>query len=139
VLHRIVKIGKPGHVTDNEWTGSSTVGLNQDGSYRSYCTDKAGNKCDEVNGIKISELSPNPYVRNVDAAAIEIASKMFYSRVLGMDFAIDSDGNVIFLELNHSYNGIRFYQHNNGPLFGEFTNEVLQYCREAEGDRPILY
>jgi hypothetical protein len=139
ILHRIMKVGQRDYFTDNEWTGSNTIGVNSEGDLNSFAVNKYGVKTEIVNGIRLTGLSPNPFVKKVDRAAIEIASNIFYSRLLGIDFAINEEGEVVFIEVNHGYNGINFFQYNNGPLFGDFTDEVIEFCLKTKKEHFVLY
>lgn len=139
VLQRIMKVGQRDYLTDNEWTGSNTIGVNAEGKLNTFAVNKFGVKTEVVNGIRLAELPPNLFVIKVDKAAVEIASNIYYSRLLGIDFAINKDGEVVFIEVNHSYNGINFFQYNNGPLFGDFTDEIIEYCLKTKKEHFVLY
>ena len=58
--------------------------------------------------------------------AIYYAKKNFYSRLMGLDFCVDINNKVILIEINNQFGAISF-QMNAGPLFGEYTDEVIQY------------
>lgn len=139
VIQRIMKVGKKNSITDNEWTGSITIGMNANGNLNSFGVNKYGVKTTTVNDIVISEIEKNPFIIKVDQAAKEIANEFHYSRVLGMDFAVDESGTIIFIEANHAFNGINFFQFNNGPLFGKFTDEVISYCLNKNREHFVLY
>lgn len=139
VLQRIMKVGQKNYLTDNEWTGSNTIGVNAEGELNTFAVNKFGVKTEVVNGIKLADLPHNPFVKKVDKAAIEIASNFFYSRLLGIDFAISKNGEVIFVEVNHAYNGINYFQYNNGPLFNDFTDEIIEYCLKTKREHFVLY
>ena len=47
-------------------------------------------------------------------------------RIISWDFAVDENNDIQLIEFNFSPQGIRIHQINNGPLFGEFTVEVLE-------------
>jgi hypothetical protein len=138
VIQRIMKIGRKGRVTDNEWTGSVTVGVSAAGKLNGYAVDKFGVRFTAFNDVDVSHLADNPFVPMVDRAAISLAGMVHYSRLLGMDFAVDETGDVIFIEMNHSYNGINYFQYNNGPLFHEYTDEILDHCL-GQGRKHYVY
>lgn len=139
IIQRIMKIGEKNCITDNEWTGSHTIGVNEDGYLNSFAVNKFGVKTTSINGIQIGEISKNNFVSKIDIAAKEIASHFFYSRLLGIDLAIAKDGGIVFVEANHAYNGINYFQYNNGPLFGDFYDEIIDYCRRIERETVIMY
>ena len=59
---------------------------------------------------------------------LEIAKKFHYHRLLGFDFCVDEMGEVKLIEINNRNNEINFFQMNNGPLFREYTNEIIEFC-----------
>ena len=44
------------------------------------------------------------------------------------DLAIDKNGEPVLIEVNLMYQGIGFLQINNGPLFGDYTEDILDRC-----------
>lgn len=53
-------------------------------------------------------------------------------RLVSWDIAIDKKGNAVLIEANMRKGSINFHQFNNGPLFGELTDKVLE---EVFGER----
>ena len=49
------------------------------------------------------------------------------SRLISWDIAISEDSHPILIEANLSFGEIDFHQMNNGPIFGEMTDEILDY------------
>lgn len=47
-------------------------------------------------------------------------------RLVSWDIAIDKNGNAVLIEANMRKGGINFHQFNNGPLFGNLTERVLE-------------
>ena len=47
------------------------------------------------------------------------------SQLCSWDIAIGQDGHPILIETNMSYGQVDFHQLCNGPIFGEFTLEIL--------------
>ena len=58
-----------------------------------------------------------------------------FTRLISWDFAIDADGDPILIEMNATHGGISFHQMCNGPLFGDLTDEVLEYVRTHKRKR----
>jgi len=59
--------------------------------------------------------------------AREITPFFNYHRLLGFDFSVDDNNNIKLMEVNNLYVGIINQQMNTGPLFGEYTEEVIEY------------
>ena len=51
--------------------------------------------------------------------------RIAHFRLVSWDIAIDEDGEAVLVEANMRKGGINFHQFNNGPLFGELTEKVL--------------
>ena len=56
-----------------------------------------------------------------------IASSFLYHRLIGFDFCVDEDSKVILIEANLYDIGIS-HQMLSGPLFREYTDEIIEYC-----------
>ena len=52
--------------------------------------------------------------------------KLGHFRLVSWDVAIDKDGEPILIEANMRNGECDFHQFNNGPLFGELTDQVLR-------------
>lgn len=50
--------------------------------------------------------------------------------IISWDFAVDENGEPILIEYNLNYPDVMIYQMNNGPLFGDLTQTVLEDVRE---------
>ncbi len=61
--------------------------------------------------------------------AKNIAHKIFYARLLSLDLCKDAEGNWRAIETNLFGQTIRFAQYAGQPFFGEFTDEVVEYCK----------
>jgi hypothetical protein len=123
-LHFLQKVGSPGCITDLNYR----VGMQADGTYNGFCIGPGGRRYTEVNGIGLSSLEPFPFMKALSECAVKVAKRCIHSRVLGLDMAADKAGRIHFIEVNNSGIGIEKIQLNNGPLFGEYTQEVLDYC-----------
>lgn len=128
ILHRILRMGTKGSIVDNQASGGIACGIKPTGVLSDYGVDKYGNKHFESNGVKFSSVGEIPFLDKINEIAIHIAPKFIYSRLLGMDFGIDKNGKVFLIEVNDSNNEINFYQMNNGPLFGDYTDEISRLC-----------
>ena len=132
VLHTILRVGTPGSVTDNQATGGVSVSINQAGRLNQYAVNKMGQKFESINGILLSKAPPVPDIERFHTTVCSLASRIKYSRVLGHDVTMDTNGNIIIIEVNNKSNEINFFQMNNGPLFGVFTQEVIDACSKAQ-------
>lgn len=131
VLHRLLRIGKTGMIVDNQASGGVACGLSEKGEISGFAVNKYGEKFKSVNGRKLPEGELVPEFNNFLAAADNIARRFHYSRLLGIDLCMDRNGSIQMIEVNDSNNEINFYQMTGGSLFGQYTDEIVQYCRSA--------
>lgn len=128
VLHRIMRIGQPGSIVDNQAAGGLACGIRSDGRLADFAVDKKGNKYFSHNGHSFASAGVIPFLDLVCGQAVRVAEYFPYARLLGTDFTINKSGLPVLLEVNNMNNEINFYQMTGGPLFGEFTGEILEFC-----------
>lgn len=135
LLHYIQKVGKAGRVIDD----SFRIGFNSAGKYNNFCTNHENTKFFEVNGLSLEGIPDFPFMEALKDCAIKVARKHIHSRVLGLDLAVDANGEIILVEVNNISIGIDMPQSCHGPLFGEFTDEVIQYCSKRMNSYSFYY
>jgi hypothetical protein len=128
VLHILLRIGQPGAPTDHDNMGGIVVGINFRGKLNDFGCNYYGIKYKTFNGINFQKTDEVPYIDEIKSIALQIAKRVYYGRLLAMDFTVDTNGNPLLLEINCHGNGICQYQMNNSSLLKEFTSEVLEYC-----------
>lgn len=129
ILHSILRVGAKGERVDNFRAGGYSIGIDTSGKLNNYACTKDGKKIKKVNQINLeSNQFIIPFFENIKQTAVAIASKNIYHRLLGLDMTIDYENNICCLEVNNDFNEINFFQFNNGSLFGEFTEEIIEYC-----------
>lgn len=128
-LHSVLRIGKKGEVVDNQASGGISRGIDESGKLNDYAVDKYGNIHKEYNSVVFREADLIPEFDRIIEYAVEVAQKNHYSRVLALDFCVDKDGSVKLLEINTANNEINFHQMNSGPIFGDYTEEIIDFCR----------
>lgn len=130
ILQCIFRVGAQGQYVDNSRSGGFAIGVQPDGLLNQFATNKHGKHFTEVNGISLLQQHKIPCFEEIKNKAKEISSKYFHFRLLGLDMSVDDSQTIRCIEINNSGNEINFFQLNNGPLFGEFTNEVINYCMD---------
>jgi hypothetical protein len=139
VLHRLLRVGRPGSVVDNQSSGGMACAIDAGGRLMSFGIDKSGNRHKGTSTVDFGDAAPVPYIGEISAAAVRVASAYRYSRLLGLDFAVSDSGEVILIEVNDSNNEINFFQMSSGPLFGSFTEEVVAACNRLRRSFIIDY
>lgn len=131
ILHSIIRVGKPGQEVDNQASGGYSIGVDNKGYLNSFAVNKYGNKTSLINNLDLKTIKKAPGIENMHQVAKKIAPAFFYNRLLAFDFCLDEQGNVKLLEVNLKNIEINFLQMNNGPLFGNKTAEIIDYCKTA--------
>jgi len=134
-LHAYIRFGNKGSITDNSSQGGLTCGINKNGILNNFAITKYGEKLYNNEGVKQYKGTEVPYFFDMVNLAQSIAPLFLHHRLLGFDFSVDINGNIVLLEINNLYIGIINQQMNNGPLYGDFTEEIINYCK----DKPISY
>lgn len=131
ILHSVLRVGKKGQEVDNQASGGYSIGINSDGKLNSFAINKLGEKFTEVNGNTLMDGILIPNYTEMKKIAKEIAPNFFYNRLIAFDFCLNNQNQIKVLEVNLQNIEINFLQMNNGPLFGNFTKEIIDYCKTA--------
>lgn len=129
VLSSVIRFGKPGSIVDNQAAGGLTCGVSNDGKANDFTCTKTGRTNDVPKEILVKGGQNVPEYNKLIELAKKIAPAYGYHRLLGFDFCVTSNNEVKLLEINCKNIEINFLQMNNGPLFGEFTSEIVEYCK----------
>jgi glutathione synthase/RimK-type ligase-like ATP-grasp enzyme len=134
ILNAYLRIGKKGNSVDNQSAGGVVCNIKLNNQLDEFALDKKAKiKIFESNGIKFSEVGRLPEFDLMKEIAIKIAKKNYYSRIIGFDFCVNKDNKVILIEINNQFAGISL-QMNSGPFFGNYTDEVVEYCKTMKFD-----
>lgn len=126
VYSSIVRMGIKGAIVDNASSGGITCGIGSDGRLKSVAYMGSGKKFDEhpSTGLKFSEVVIPNYSKLIEL--VKERHKSFpHFRLVSWDFAIDKNDEPLIIEVNLCYGGLKIHQLNNGPLFGEDTEKIL--------------
>lgn len=115
---------------DNVASGGLVSLIKKDGCMHGYALDRYGKKYMQHPVTGLSFVGELPEFQKMKKLAVEIASSLFYLRVVGLDLCYDRDGRWRAIEINTKGHSIRFAQYAGQPFFGEFTDEVIEYCKE---------
>jgi len=139
VLHTVFRIGKKGSITDNQASGGIAVGVDPSGRISDFGVDKKGNKYFGYNNIPFSSAGVIPRFNEMKETVQRLSKSILYSRLIGWDICLDQNENIKVIEMNNIHNEINFYQMNSAPLFRQFTDEVIDYCRQNPGTYSINF
>ncbi|MDT0558740.1 sugar-transfer associated ATP-grasp domain-containing protein [Ichthyenterobacterium sp. W332] len=125
VLSTVARIGNPDSVTDNFSAGGIIVGVKSDGKFKEIGYTKYGKVYNQTHtGVVLKGLSIPNYNRVIEMAK-NMHIKVPYFKFISWDIGLDKSNEPIFIEYNTYNQSSIIHQITNGPLFGEFTNEIL--------------
>lgn len=127
-LSAVVRFGQTNSLVDNQAAGGMSCGINRKGILNAHTVDKYGTQRRDWPWLVQKAGTAVPAFQEMCRLAVKIAPSFPYHRLLGFDFCVDMDGQVRLIEINLKNLEINFLQMNNGPLFGEHTTEVVEYC-----------
>lgn len=126
-LHSVLRIGAKGAIVDNQASGGIAVGIDEKGTLSVFGVNKYAQKFNSFNGITFSEIGKMYKFDEMKTMCKHIALAFPYHRLLGFDCCVNEKGEIKLIEVNNKNNEINFYQFNNGPLFREYTEEIIDY------------
>jgi len=123
----VVRIGQAGSFVDNASSGGFTVGVNTDGSLKEVGYDTAGKKyfttTDGKTGLNVFKI---PNYEKLAGYIEKLAWQLPMFRLLSWDIAIDNEEHFVLIEVNMHSGQLDFHQMNNGPVFGDDTESILE-------------
>lgn len=124
ILSAVSRIGNLNSTTDNFSLGGAICGLKKNGDFKEVGYIEGEKTLVSPTGISFNTCSVPNYkaVKNM-VKALHI--KVPYFRLISWDIGIDLNDDPIFIEYNVYNQGFEIHQIANGPMFGEFTDEIL--------------
>lgn len=134
VLSSVLRMGINNSRIDNGASGGIHCGIKDDGCLNNFAFDSNGIKYDRhPQGYKFEGCIIPSYDKIIQIIKRE-HSKLAHLKLISWDFAIDIDGNPVLIEINLRSQSINVYQLNNGPVFGDLTETVLEEVFLKKGD-----
>ncbi|WP_427813653.1 sugar-transfer associated ATP-grasp domain-containing protein [Enterococcus sp. 22-H-5-01] len=125
ILSSSLRFGRKGSRLDNASSGGLHVGIDKEGTTKKIACDVFGKffTSDEVKekfaNIKIPSFKETlKLIKNNHQQFSQM-------RFIAWDIAIDEQNKPILIEVNLGGPGIKLGQIDNGPIFGEYTDEIL--------------
>lgn len=126
ILSSVLRMGvNPTTRVDNQSAGGISCGISQEGRLRKLAFDKYGNPIKKHPQGFVFEKNIVPSYQKLKKIIEREHVKIGHFRLISWDFAIDKFGEPILIEYNLRFQGVNSHQLNNGPLFGNLTNEML--------------
>ena len=113
-------------VVDNASSGGITCGIEPDGRLKPVAYAANGTRYDRhpTTGIEFDTVTVPNYGK-IFPIAEKLHRDFPHFRLLSWDFAIDKNDQPMLVGVNLRYGELDFHQLNNGPLFGDDTEKIL--------------
>ena len=127
ILSSCLRMGTGSSRVDNVTAGGISCGIRDDGSldefsYTYYTGEKLTSHPDS--NIAYSTFTVPSYDKAVELVK-RAHTLIGHFRLVSWDIAIDESGDAMLIEANMRKGGINLHQFDNGPLFGDLTERVL--------------
>lgn len=126
IYSSVLRMGIKGAKVDNASNGGISVGIMDNGQLKSVAYSNTGEKYYEhpSTHVKFGDfIIPN--FKKMKDIVTELQSKQGHFRLIGWDMACDENNEPVLIEANLCDSELDFHQLNNGPVFGEDTEEIL--------------
>ncbi len=106
--------------------GMVIVGVHPDGRLKEKGYYSSGISIDCLkSGVRFKGITV-PSFEKMKQLAVHLSEKLGHFGFVAWDITVDEKGNPIVIEYNIKGPGIIYYQYANGPLFQEYTNDVIE-------------
>lgn len=141
ICSSVLRFGNFGSVTDNLGAGGKMIGVCEDGKLREFAVNLKAERFYEVNGTKFTEMCL-PFMPELHELILRAHVKDFsLCKLIGWDVCVEKDGKPVIIEVNSSQPGIFAEQICCGPIFGDRTEEVIEYVnsKEFKYNKGLIY
>lgn len=123
----ILRMGIKGAKVDNASSGGISTGIQEDGRLKSIAYSNTGDKYEvhPSSGVKFSEVVI-PNYNKMKEMVIMLQKRFPHFRLISWDLAAGENDEPILIEANLCDGELDFHQLNNGPIFGDETEEILK-------------
>ncbi len=134
VLKVVFRNGRGTSVVDNQVAGGVSCVVNAQGELGRYAVSKEGCVFESHpdSGVVFAGQRV-PFFDQIKHLPCEVAARIPSHRVLGFDIALTADNKPLIVEINPMGISLNLMQVDGGPLFGDFTDEVIDYCLRNPG------
>lgn len=134
VTASVIRIGKGGACVDNACSSGMFIGVDvTTGEMGEYVVDQYGNKKNVWNNIDFSQNSFTvPHWKEVIAFAKYVCSRIHHHRLIVLDVSLNKEGKPFLMEHYLDWFGYWLYEYTNQEVFGEYTDEIIEYCKKMK-------
>ncbi|WP_271397014.1 sugar-transfer associated ATP-grasp domain-containing protein [Salinicoccus roseus] len=135
-LLTFARFGANNNVLDNTSHGGVSIGVKDNGEFMAKALDRRFKVHDThpTTGFPFKDMKPVPNFDKFKQYVIDLHKNILHHDFLSWDIVVGADGLPVFLEANFK-GGTWFYQLlSEKPLFGDLTEEVLEYMYKERND-----
>lgn len=127
IYSSVLRIGRQGKKVDNASSGGITCGITSEGKLKKFAYNQRGDRFEKHpdNDFVFDGAEVPSYEKAVQMVK-RIAPTVPHFRLVSWDIAISDDAEPILIEMNPAYGELDFHQLNNGPIFKEDTEMILE-------------
>lgn len=125
ILSCVLRMGANGGFVDNFCGGGFACGIVEDGRLKKYGFSESAERVTKHPQAGEFTQYTVPSFNKAKELVKREAEKFPYFRLIAWDLAIDREGDPVLIEANFAKGSLTLAQYTNGPLFGEFTDAVL--------------
>ncbi len=127
ILSGTLRVGPKGSFTDNyideNHQGMTVIGVSMSGDLMEKAYFASGERNFQFeNDFKNKRI---PCYKEMCKVVLELHKKLPYFGLVGWDVTVNDEAQIKILEYNINAIGIVYYQYIHGPLFGQYTEAVL--------------
>lgn len=126
LVYAVMRIGKFGSKVDNTSAGGMTCKIDENGKLSKYAiSSKPAGRFEKNEAGLVFENYQVPFFDEVFNQAQIMHFRMPYFIMIGWDFSINENNEVVFIEMNAPFG---LHQPTAGPGFGKYTDEIFNLC-----------
>ena len=126
IVSSVLRMGRDGARVDNACNGGIVCGINDDGTLKERAYNTRGYSWTQhPQGVTFKGYKITGYEKCREMVERLAGRLTTATRLISWDFAIDTEGEPVLIEVNLTYGGVLVHQLCNGPIFGDMTEEIL--------------
>lgn len=138
-VKNVLRCGGVGSIVDNLNAGGFMVGINPDGRLKEYGYSLDGKIHTHANGVVLKDVVL-PNFNDVIHTAIYAHTKIIPNcSLVGWDFSLNKDNKVVLIEVNLKNPSCFGTQLCGSPMFGERTQEIINYIKNMPQKCRLFY
>lgn len=136
VLGSAVRFGGNGSILDNACSGGGFCKIYSDGLLddRIYSYNNFEHR--SLKSEKSIDKMYIPHYQEMVSMCLELHRSLPYIDIIGWDVAVDDEDSIVLIEYNYSADS-EFLQIFNGPMFGDYTDELMEHLTEPINQEVI--